>query len=161
MRTKGYSSWFVCQSVCVCVLMFILTLRLRGGLVAMPSASELCKPENSDFPEPMRLRDMPWKQEKKPPICIITLGLPWPDPLTLCTLESQEVTTKGMCINSRMLFGCVASPCHTLRKLLVWRPQVNAYSWPNPSISGTAHLQCAEGLHVSAFHYIMYTSCRH
>ena len=24
---------------------------------------------------------------------------------------------------------------------------MNAYSWPNPSISGTAHAQCAEGLH--------------
>ena len=28
----------------------------------------------------------------------------------------------------------------------------NAYSWPNPSISGTADAQCAKGLHFSAFH---------
>ena len=56
------------------------------------------------------------------------------------------------CIDSRMLSTCVASPCRTLRELLAWRPRVNAYSWPNPSISSTAHAQCAEGLHFSAFH---------
>ena len=26
------------------------------------------------------------------------------------------------------------------------------YSWPSPSISGTADAQCAKGLHFSAFH---------
>ena len=41
----------------------------------------------------------------------------------------------------------VASPCQTLRELLAWRRRVNAYSWPNPSIIGTMHEQCAEGLH--------------
>ena len=34
-----------------------------------------------------------------------------------------------------------------------WKPRVNAYSWPNPPISATAHAQCAEGLHFSAFHF--------
>ena len=33
-------------------------------------------------------------------------------------------------------------------------PRVSAYTWPNPSISGTTHAQCAEGLHFSAFHYV-------
>ena len=63
----------------------------------------------------------------------------------LC-LMLTEVAMEGV------LSTCVASPCQTLCELLAWR-RVYAYSWPNPSISGTAHAQCAEGLHFSAFHY--------
>ena len=48
-----------------------------------------------------------------------------------------------------MLSTSVACPCLCE---LAWRPRINAYSWPNPSISGTAHAQWAEGLHFSAFH---------
>ena len=48
------------------------------------------------------------------------------------------------CINSRMLSTCVASPCQTLRELVVWRPR---YLRPSPSISGVTHAQFAEGLH--------------
>ena len=51
-----------------------------------------------------------------------------------------------------VLSTSVASPCQTLRELLAWRREY-AYSWPNQSISGTAHAQCAESLHFSAFHY--------
>ena len=60
---------------------------LRGGPWAIPMASEI---------EIMKMviSSMPWKQAKKP-ICKLTLALPQPDPLTLCTLEAQEVITKG------------------------------------------------------------------
>ena len=53
-----------------------------------------------------------------------------------------------------MLSTRVASPCQTLHELLAWRPRVNAYSWPNPSISSTAYAQCTEGLRLSAFNII-------
>ena len=52
---------------------------------------------HSDFPEKTAFERycMPWKHAKKP-ICIIALDLPRPDTLALCTLEAQEVTTKGV-----------------------------------------------------------------
>ena len=36
------------------------------------------------------------REKAKKPICIIKLGLPLPGSLSLCTLEAQEVTTKGV-----------------------------------------------------------------
>ena len=41
--------------------------------------------------------------------------------LALCTLEGQEVTTKGV-YRLHVLSTSVASQCQTLRELLVWRP---------------------------------------
>ena len=38
-------------------------------------------------------------------------------------------------------------------RLYSGRPRVNAYKQPSPSISSIAHVQFAEGLHFSAFHY--------
>ena len=68
----------------------------------------------------------------------------WP-PFT-CVPWRLKVTMKGV-YQLPHATTTVASPCQTLRELLAWRRRVNAYSWPNPSIIGTMHEQCAEGLH--------------
>ena len=59
------------------------------------------------------------------------------------------------CIASRMLSSSVVSPRQTLRELA-------RVTKPSPSISGTAHAftdtcasQCAEGLHFSAFSFVL------
>ena len=102
MHSEGYSSWFVC-----------LCVDTYSGTIGYEAASELRKPKKQ---KGCVLRDMPWKQAKKP-ICIIALDLLRPDPLALCTLGVQEVATRA-CINSRMLSTCAASLCETLRELL-------------------------------------------
>ena len=49
MRSKGYGSWFVCVSV---FRRLFWHCRQRGGLLAIPAASELREPEKKgDFPE--------------------------------------------------------------------------------------------------------------
>ena len=46
MRSEGYSSWFVCLSVCVCVSRRLFWhYSLRGDLLAILAASELREPE--------------------------------------------------------------------------------------------------------------------
>ena len=71
--------------------------------------------------------------------------------LSTCSAHPRgTMSQRKACSDSRMLSSSVASPCQTLRQL-AYRPRVNAYSWPNPSISGTAHAQCAERLNFSAF----------
>jgi hypothetical protein len=92
-RTWVYHSRFVC--LCVCWRLF-WHHRLRGGPWAIPTASELHVPEkqNGVFLKWLHLWGIPWEQAKKP-ICKFALGLPQPDPLAPCTLEAQEVTTKG------------------------------------------------------------------
>ena len=48
----------------------------------------------------------------------IGTGLPGQDVFALCTLEVQEVSTEGM-YRPQHEFLLVASPCQTLRELLV------------------------------------------
>ena len=49
-------------------------------------------------------------------------GLPQPDPLAVCTLEAQEVTTKGVYQLSRAIYYC-SSPCQTLHELQAGDPK--------------------------------------
>ena len=94
MRSEGYSSLSdqrVCLSVCVDAYSGTI-YKPRGGLLAIPAASELREPEKQrgDFPETTAFESyaVSWKRQ-------LYLG-PRPDPLALCTLETQEVTTKGL-----------------------------------------------------------------
>ena len=96
--------------------------RLRGGLLAIPAASELREPEKQKgaFPETTTFERYAVKTSEKVNVRNRT-GL---DPLALCTLGAQEVTTNGTCIDSHMLSTTVASPCQTLRRATSGRPRV-------------------------------------
>ena len=86
-------------SVCLCVCRRLFWhYRLRGDLLAIPAASELREPEkeNGDFPETVAFERYAVKTSEKANIHNPT-GLPRPDPLALCTVEAQEITTKGVC----------------------------------------------------------------
>ena len=50
MRSKGYSTWYVCLSVCLQLFWYY---RLRGDLWTIPMASELweCEKQKGDFPK--------------------------------------------------------------------------------------------------------------
>ena len=70
MRSEGYGSWFVCLSVCLCVCVcrrIFWHYRLRGGLLAIPAASELCELEiyKGDFPETTAFERYAVKTSKK------------------------------------------------------------------------------------------------
>ena len=69
----------------------------------------------------------------------------------ICSLWRHKKSQLMACIDSRMLSTSVASPCQTICVLLAWRPRVNAYNIAQTSINSTAHTQCADGLHFSAF----------
>ena len=95
MCSEGYRSWFVCLSVCVFVFRRLLWhYRLRGSLLAIPAASELCDTDKKedDFPETTAVERYPVKKAHMHN----RLDLPRPDPLALCTLGAQEVTTNAM-----------------------------------------------------------------
>ena len=81
MRSEGYSSWFVCLSVCRRLFWYY---RLRGGLLAMPAASELREPEKlvGDFPETTAFERYAAKKAKKP-IWKTSTGLPRPGSLAV------------------------------------------------------------------------------
>ena len=89
-RSECYVSWFVC----VCVSTFILAFQATRRPISDTSSFRTTRAWKIKGRFWLRSRDMPWKQAKKP-ICIIALGLLWPDPLHLHTLEAQEVTTNG------------------------------------------------------------------
>ena len=100
MRSEGYGSRSVCVCVCVCVsvcLRLFSHYRLRGGLLAIPTAAELREPEKQkdDFPETTVFKRYAVKTSEKANMHN-SAGLPRPVPLALCTLEAQEVTTKGV-----------------------------------------------------------------
>ena len=91
MCSKGYSSWFVCLSVCVSMLI----LALQSVLLTIPAASELRGPYK--IKRRFSWNDCVWDichENKWKSKYSNRTGLP--DPLTLCTVEAQEVTTKGM-----------------------------------------------------------------
>ena len=73
-------------SLCVCRHLF-WHYRLRGGLLAIPPALELHESEKKkrDFPETTALERCAVKTSEKANMQIAQ-GLPWPDPLPLCTL---------------------------------------------------------------------------
>ena len=69
--------------------------------------------------------------------------------VALCTSEAQEVTTKGVYINSCM--QCSDPAPHSLQPSS-GRPRIRrTHSPASPSISDTSPSQCAEGLRFSAF----------
>ena len=148
--SEGYCNWLVCLSVCLCECRRLFWhYRLRGGLWGIPATFELREPEQykDDYTDTTVFERYAVKTSEK---ANMHYRFPRTDPL----LWGSRSHT---CINSRMLSTTVASPCLTLRELIAWRPQVNTYSWPNSLSRGTAHAQCAEGLHFSAFHYNSHT----
>ena len=92
---RGYSSWFVCLSVslsvCVCRRLFWHNRLPEINGFRTTNAWKL----NKWFSwNELHSRDMPWMQAKKS-ICIIAL-LYFDLIRSLCSLEAQELTTKGV-----------------------------------------------------------------
>ena len=86
MHTEGYSSWFVCLSVC------LSTLFLALHSMRWPFSDASLKNKRVIFLNDVRVICC----ENKRKVCIIALGLSRPDVLALCTLGAQEVATMGV-----------------------------------------------------------------
>ena len=68
----------------------------------------------------------------------------WNPPGNISLSLSVPDTLNTVLANYLCFIGC----CYTSLTL-------GAYSWPSPSISGTAHAQFTEGLHFCAFHFVL------
>ena len=109
MRKEGYSTWFVCVST--------LTLALHATRPPISNTGSFRAWNiTAIFLKRLCLRDMPWKQAKKP-ICIIACFL---DLFRSLCLEAQQVTTNGVYQLLHAIYYCN----QTLRELLAWRPRV-------------------------------------
>ena len=103
---RGLGSWFVCD-VSVCRRLF-WHYRLRGGLLAIPAASELREPENKRAIFLKRLRS----RDKSSNMHISTgVTVPW----------GLRKSKRMACIDSRMQSTTVTSPCQTPRATRVAR----------------------------------------
>ena len=100
MPSEGYSSWFVCLSVCRRLFWHYW---LQGGLLVISAASELRKPEKQkgDFPE-MTTLEICLENKRKSQYASSCWLTPRPDPLALCRLEAQEMQRRP-CVDSQML----------------------------------------------------------
>ena len=90
MRSEGYSTWSVCQSVCYHVF---CRYAQRDGQKAIPTGSvpHWLYYKNGDFGKNAAFESYGVKQSEGANMQIST-GLPWP---ALRTLEAPDIVTQG------------------------------------------------------------------
>ena len=160
MRTEGYSSRSVC--VCVCRRLF-WRYSLRGGL---PTAEELCQRENekSDFAETTAMKlARSWTELRGPTHQLAVLmrvlyarGAADLDRVSSLCVSSRQKKSQQRA--SCVLSTTVASPCQTLRELLVGETHTDG-----PAYQSMVHAQFAEGLHFHSYiiHSPPFPICTH
>ena len=144
MHSEGYSTWSVCLSVRMSML--ILALRATSRPISDIDRFRTTRAWNIEWLISWNdcVREICCENKRKSQMHNRTgLTATW----SACSayLGGTRRPTKGVCRLPYAIYYLSDSPRA--------RPRVAVYSEPSPSISGTVHAQCTEGLHFSAFHF--------